>query len=52
VRTHVKLGRASLNSIEVLDGLKEGDKVIISDMSPVANAERIRLTDQNHVTSH
>ena len=49
VRTHVKLGRASLTSIEVLDGLKEGDRVIISDMSPVANAERIRLTDQNHV---
>jgi len=49
VRTRVKLGRASLTSIEVLDGLKEGDKVIISDMPPVANAERIHLTDDNHV---
>ena len=52
IRTTVHLGRASVSTIEVQDGLKEGDKVIISDMSPVANAERIRLTDQNHVTSH
>ena len=44
VRTHVKLGRASANTIEILDGLNEGDKVILSDMSSVANAERIHLT--------
>lgn len=52
VRTNVKLGRASVNTIEVLDGLQEGDKVILSDMSSVANAERIRLTDENHVLKH
>ena len=52
VRTNVKLGRASVSTIEVLDGLKEGDKVILSDMSSVANAERVRLTDEKHVTSH
>lgn len=52
VRTTVKLGRASVNTIEVLDGLQEGDKVILSDMSSVANAERVRLTDENHVGSH
>lgn len=52
VRTAVKLGRASVNTIEVLDGLQEGDKVILSDMSSVANAERVRLTDENHVGSH
>lgn len=51
-RTQVKLGRASADTIEVLHGLKEGDKVIISDMSSVANADRIRLTDEKHVTSH
>src|SRR5215469_6910010 len=44
VRTTVKLGRASVNTIEILDGLKEGDKIILSDMSSVANAERIRLS--------
>jgi beta-lactamase regulating signal transducer with metallopeptidase domain len=44
VRTTVKLGRASANNIEVLDGLQEGDKVILSDMSSVANADRIHMT--------
>lgn len=44
VRTTVKLGRASVNTIEILDGLQDGDKVILSDMSSVANAERIHMT--------
>ena len=52
VRTHVKLGRSSVNTIEVLDGLQEGDRVIISDMSSVANAERIRVADEKHLRSH
>ena len=42
-RVTVKLGRVSVNSIEVLDGLKEGDTVILSDMSSYENADRIRL---------
>lgn len=42
-RVNVKLGRSSVNAIEVLDGLKEGDKVILSDMSAYDNADRIRL---------
>jgi beta-lactamase regulating signal transducer with metallopeptidase domain len=42
-RVSVKLGRSSVNAIEVLDGLKEGDKVILSDMSNYENAERIRI---------
>ena len=33
VRTTVRLGRASVNSVEVQGGLQPGDKVIISDMS-------------------
>jgi len=49
IRTHVKFGRASASTIEVLSGLKEGDKVIISDMSSVANAERIRLADEKRL---
>src|SRR5208282_5054004 len=32
-RVNVKLGRASVNTIEVLQGLKVGDKVVLSDMS-------------------
>ncbi len=43
VRVNVKLGRASVNTIEVLDGLKEGDKVILSDMSSYDNADRVHL---------
>ena len=48
IRTYVKLGRASVTTIEVLDGLKEGDKVILSDMSGVGEAERIRLAADKH----
>jgi beta-lactamase regulating signal transducer with metallopeptidase domain len=43
VRVDVKLGRASVNTIEVLDGLKEGDKVILSDMSSYDNANRVHI---------
>jgi len=42
-RVTVKLGRASVNSIEVLAGLKVGDKVILSDMSQQDSHDRIRL---------
>jgi multidrug resistance efflux pump len=43
VRVPVKVGRASVNEIQVLDGLHEGDTVILSDMSRWDNTERIRL---------
>jgi len=42
-RIPVKLGRSSVNTIEVLDGLKVGDKVILSDMSAWDGHERVRL---------
>ena len=42
-RVPVKVGRASVNSIQVLEGLKEGDTVILSDMSRYDNVDRIRL---------
>jgi HlyD family secretion protein len=45
VRVPVKVGRASVNSIQVLDGLKEGDTVVLSDMSRWDNTDRIRLQD-------
>jgi hypothetical protein len=51
VRVKVKLGRSSVNTIEVLDGLQVGDKVILSDMSSYENADRIRLTDEKHLSS-
>jgi HlyD family secretion protein len=43
VRVNVKLGRSSVNTIEVLDGLRVGDKVILSDMSAWDNFDRVRL---------
>jgi HlyD family secretion protein len=42
-RVNVKLGRASVTTIEVVDGLKVGDKVILSDMSAMDGRDRIRL---------
>ena len=42
-RVNVKLGRASVNTIEVRDGLKVGDRVILSDMSQYDSYPRIRL---------
>jgi HlyD family secretion protein len=43
IRTKVSLGRASVSTIEVLDGLEEGDEVILSDTSAWDSFDRIRL---------
>jgi HlyD family secretion protein len=43
VRVPVKVGRASVNSIQVIEGLHQGDTVILSDMSRYDNTDRIRL---------
>ncbi len=43
VRVPVKVGRASVNSIQVLEGLHVGETVILSDMSRWDNTDRIRL---------
>ena len=42
-RTQVKLGRSSVNTVEILSGLKVGDQVILSDMSAYDAYDRIRL---------
>jgi HlyD family secretion protein len=42
-RAQVQLGRSSVNTIEVLGGLAEGDQVVLSDMSAWDQFERIRL---------
>jgi len=43
VRVPVKVGRASVNSIQVIEGLQDGDTVILSDMSRWDSTDRIRL---------
>ena len=43
-RVKVKLGRSSVNTIEIIEGLAEGDSVILSDMSQWDEFDRIKLS--------
>ena len=43
MRRQVRLGRSSVNTIEVLEGLKPGDQVVLSDMSAWDGRDRVRL---------
>ena len=45
-RVPVKVGRASVNSIQILEGLNVGDTVILSDMSRWDSADRVQLQNQ------
>jgi HlyD family secretion protein len=42
-RVPVQLGRSSVNTIEIVQGLTPGDRVILSDMSNWENTDRVRL---------
>ena len=42
-RVQVTIGRSSVSSVEILQGLREGDEVVLSDMSRWEQYERIRL---------
>ncbi len=42
-RTRVSLGRASINTIEVLEGLQPGDRVVLSDTSTWEQFDRVRI---------
>lgn len=43
VRVPVQIGRASVNAVEISQGLAPGDEVILSDTSAWDDDERIRL---------
>jgi HlyD family secretion protein len=43
IRTKVHIGRVSVNLIEILEGIQEGDEVILSDMSQWDSYDRLRL---------
>jgi HlyD family secretion protein len=43
IRRTVKLGKSSVTTIEVLQGLTSGDRVIISDMSAWDNVNKVRV---------
>ena len=42
-RVQVKLGKSSVNAVEVISGLNEGDTVVLSDMSAWDTVDRVRL---------
>jgi multidrug efflux pump subunit AcrA (membrane-fusion protein) len=43
VRTQVRLGRGSVNAIEIVEGIQAGDQVILSDMSAWGALDRVKL---------
>ena len=43
VRVKVRLGKSSVNAVEIVEGLKPGDKVVLSDMSAWDAFDRVRL---------
>ena len=43
IRVQVKLGRRSVQFVEVIEGLAEGDRVILSDMTQYEDHNRLRL---------
>ena len=43
VRVPVRLGRSSVNTIEIASGLRAGDVVVLSDLSAYEKADRIRI---------
>lgn len=45
VRTPIQVGSTSVNSVEIVDGLKEGDRIVISSTDSFENADTVYLTD-------
>lgn len=43
VRVRVRTGRASVQAIEIVEGLRAGDRVILSDLSAYDDAERLMI---------
>ena len=46
MRRRVKLGRRNAEQVEVLDGLKPGDRVITSDYAAFEKVDRLDLTSK------
>jgi len=43
VKVPVKVGRGSASTVEIVEGLKEGDQVILSEMTRWASMDRVRI---------
>lgn len=44
-RTRVRFGRSSVTNIEILDGLRAGERVITSDLSAMDEFDRVQVKD-------
>jgi HlyD family secretion protein len=42
-RVQVRVGKSSVNTLEIVSGLNEGDRVVLSDMSAWDSVDRVRL---------
>jgi hypothetical protein len=42
-RVKVRFGASSVNKMQVLDGLRPGDRIIVSDMAQYDGYDRVRL---------
>ncbi|MFN2442586.1 MAG: efflux RND transporter periplasmic adaptor subunit [Thermoanaerobaculia bacterium] len=47
IRTPVRFGRSDGETIEVVEGLSEGDEIVISDMSALWHAGRVDVKDRD-----
>ena len=45
IRTPIKLGATSVSAVEILGGLKPGDKIVISGTETFENAERVSINN-------
>lgn len=45
IRTPIQVGSSSVNRVEIIDGLEEGDRIVISSTAAFDNAETVYLTN-------
>jgi len=45
VRTPIKLGATSVSAVEIISGLKQGDKVVVAGTEAFENAERVSINE-------
>ena len=46
VRRAIQTGASSLNAVEIVSGLEEGERIVISGADQFANADRVRISGQ------
>jgi len=42
-RVEVRFGKDSVNTVQVLDGLKQGDQIVLSDMSEFSDSNEVSI---------